>query len=127
MEINIPVSLGELVDKITILEIKKEKIKDPKKNKNIAFELNLLDEKLNPFISSNELLNLKNELKEVNTQLWKIEDEIRKCEKNNEFQEKFISLARKVYITNDKRFELKNEINNRFSSSVKEVKSYEGY
>lgn len=127
MNINIPVSLGELIDKITILEIKQDKIKDSEKNKNITFELNLLIDKLNSFPSNNELVDLKNKLKEVNTQLWDIEDQIRICEKRNNFDREFINLARNVYITNDKRFEIKNKINKKFSSDIQEVKSYEEY
>ena len=127
MNINIPVSLGELIDKITILEIKQDKIKDSEKNKNITFELNLLNDKLNSFPSNNELVDLKNKLKEVNTELWDIEDQIRICEKRNNFDREFINLARNVYITNDKRFEIKNKINKKFSSDIQEVKSYEKY
>lgn len=127
MNINIPVSLGELIDKITILEIKQDKIKDSEKNKNITFELNLLNDKLNSFPSNNELVDLKNKLKEVNTELWDIEDQIRICEKRNNFDREFINLARNVYITNDKRFEIKNKINKKFSSDIQEVKSYEEY
>lgn len=129
MEIQINISLGELIDKITILQIKKEKIKDLEKVKIVSHELELLENSLNSFEKSkkNELENLMTELKKINQKLWIIEDDIRLLEKNKKFDDNFIELARSVYITNDKRFEIKNKINRLFSSNIEEVKSYEEY
>lgn len=124
MKILAPISIGELYDKISILEIKSEKISDTKKLENIKNELYFLNELLNEK-ATNEPLFL--DLKEVNKKLWEIEDDIRLCEKENNFGEKFIELARSVYITNDKRFELKNEINSKYNSLIVEEKSYEKY
>jgi len=115
-----------LIDKISILEIKLEKISDPEKNKNIQIELNLL-ESFYKKIKNNELDEIKDKLKNTNFKLWNIEDEIRACEKNKDFGDNFVELARSVYITNDQRFDLKNSINELFSSEIKEVKSYESY
>ena len=126
MNININVSVAELVDKITILEIKSEKINDIKKLENIKNELALLNKSFKQ-IETEKLLILKDKLKQINLKLWKIEDDIRKCEKNKIFDDSFIQLARDVYITNDKRFNVKNSINELFSSKIKEVKSYEDY
>lgn len=128
MEVNVPISLGELLDKISILEIKKQKIVDKTKNENISKELKSLKSKFNKLnISSNEVEKLYDELKKVNLKLWNIEDEIRILEKNKIFNKKFIDLARSVYITNDKRFEIKNSINSLLESSYVEEKSYEKY
>ena len=129
MEIQINISVGELIDKITILQIKKEKIKDSEKVKIVSHELELLENSLNSFEKSkkNELENLMTELKKINQKLWIIEDDIRLLEKNKKFDHNFIELARSVYITNDKRFEIKNKINRLFSSNIEEVKSYEEY
>lgn len=126
MKVQCQVSLGELVDKITILMIKSDKVSDQEKLKLVGLELQtlqatLLSLKLNgiePHIES---------LKKVNLQLWDIEDLIREKERSKKFDEDFIELARKVYITNDKRFELKNKINDVYGSSIKEVKSYKPY
>ena len=126
MEIRASISVGELVDKITILEIKLNKIKNPEKLQNIKNELNVLNEYFVK-IENDQLNQLKNKLKDTNLKLWQIEDDIRVCEKNKDFSSSFINLARSVYITNDERFELKNSINEIFSSVIKEVKSYEGY
>ncbi len=126
MEINASISVGELIDKITILEIKLQKIKDPKKLENINIELDTLNQHFTE-IKNENLSQLKNNLKEVNLKLWQIEDDIRVCEKNQSFDKNFIELARSVYITNDQRFEIKNSINELFSSEIKEVKSYEQY
>ena len=126
MEIKASISVGELVDKITILEIKLDKIKNTDKLKNIKNELNILQKYFDE-IQNNNLIGLKSNLKDTNLKLWQIEDDIRVCEKNNKFDEGFIHLARSVYITNDKRFEIKNSINQLFSSEIKEVKSYESY
>ena len=126
MEVRASISVGELVDKITILEIKLEKINNPKKLEDVKNELTILN-KYFLEIENIELTKLKNKLKSTNLILWQIEDDIRLCEKNQVFDEDFINLARSVYITNDKRFELKNSINELFSSEIKEVKSYEDY
>ena len=126
MEIKAAISVGELVDKITILEIKTKKIKDQNKLKNVKTELNILNDYFEQ-IKNHELAKLKNDLKDVNMKLWQIEDDIRICEKNQNFDQNFIELARLVYITNDLRFEIKNSINQLFSSEIKEVKSYEDY
>ena len=126
MEIKASISVGELVDKITILEIKLDKIKNTDKLENIKTELNILQKYFDE-IQNNDLIGLKSNLKDTNLKLWQIEDDIRVCEKNNKFDEDFIQLARSVYITNDKRFEIKNSINQLFSSEIKEVKSYESY
>lgn len=129
MEIQINISVGELIDKITILQIKKEKIANRQKVKKVSYELELLEHSLNSFETSktDELKNLMNELKKINQKLWKIEDDIRLLEKNKKFDDNFIMLARSVYITNDERFEVKNKINKLFSSEIEEVKSYEEY
>jgi len=129
MEIQINISVGELIDKITILQIKKEKIANLKKVKKVSYELELLENSLNSFETSKtaELKNLMNELKKINQKLWKIEDDIRLLEKSKKFDDNFIKLARSVYITNDERFEVKNKINKLFSSEIEEVKSYEEY
>ena len=127
MIINIPISLGELIDKISILVIKEKKIKDERKNNLIRAELTLLRKTLNEAANNNSINNYLNQLIDVNSTLWKIEDEIRDCEKNKKFDQKFIELARSVYITNDRRAEIKLEINDRFSSKIVEVKSYTKY
>ena len=127
MIINTPISLGELIDKISILVIKEKKIKDEKKNNLIRKELTLLRKTLNEAANNNSINNYLNQLIDVNSTLWKIEDEIRDCEKNKKFDQKFIELARSVYITNDKRAEIKLEINNKFGSKIVEVKSYTKY
>ena len=127
MIINTPISLGELIDKISILVIKEKKIKDEKKNNLIREELTLLRKTLNDAANNNSINNYLNQLIDVNSTLWKIEDEIRDCEKNKKFDQKFIELARSVYITNDRRAEIKLEINNKFGSKIVEVKSYTKY
>jgi len=129
MEVQINISVGELIDKITILQIKKEKITNLEKVKKVSYELQLLENILNSFEKSkiNELENLMIELKKINQKLWVIEDDIRLLEKNKKFDNNFIELARSVYITNDERFEIKNKINRLFSSDIEEVKSYEEY
>ena len=127
-KIIVEVSIGELLDKISILEIKLEKIKDPQKLKFITNEHSILKNQLDNNVESNDKLNeLFQSLKEINTRLWKIEDDIRILEKEERFDNEFIELARAVYITNDKRFEIKNAINFEFSSEIAEVKSYEKY
>ena len=127
MIINTLISLGELIDKISILVIKEKKITDEKKNNLIREELTLLKKTLNEVANNNSINNYLNQLIDVNSTLWKIEDEIRDCEKNKKFDQKFIELARSVYITNDKRAEIKLEINNKYGSKIVEVKSYTKY
>ncbi|MDA9197846.1 DUF6165 family protein [Acidimicrobiia bacterium] len=128
MKILIPVSVGELVDKITILEIKSNLITDTEKLKNIDKELSSLRKVLDSLkLDSDNLTNMYADLLDTNMKLWQIEDEIRILEKKNDFGENFISLARDVYITNDIRFDIKNKINVFFGSSYKEEKSYEEY
>ena len=119
------ISAGELVDKITILEIKQVKISDTEKLNNINKELLSLNSTMKKFIPNNsKIKNLISELKEVNLKLWDIEEGKRKAEKNNNFDEKFIELARNVYKFNDERAKIKFNINNLLGSNIKEVKSY---
>ena len=127
MIINTPISLGELIDKISILVIKEKKIKDEKKNNLIREELTLLRKILNEAANNNSINNYLNQLIDVNSTLWQIEDEIRYCEKNKKFDQKFIELARSVYINNDRRADIKLEINKKFGSKIVEVKSYTKY
>ena len=127
MIINTPVSLGELVDKISILHIKNINIKDDKKLKLIREELELLNQTLNKHIKKNDIQNYLDSLIEINSKLWVIEDDIRDCERKKKFDQTFIDLARSVYFTNDKRSEVKLEINKKFGSKIIEVKSYEEY
>ena len=127
MIISTPVSLGELVDKISILHIKNKNIKDDEKLKLIREELKLLTITLDDHIKKNDIQEFLDALIKINSELWIIEDEIRDCERSKKFDEKFISLARSVYITNDKRSEIKLDINKKFGSEIVEVKSYEEY
>ena len=128
MKIETPISAGEFLDKISILKIKSFKIKDEEKLKNIKFELEHLNKILEEKLSDYEHLKERGEeLYQVNVSLWNIEDQIRECEKRKQFDEDFIFLARSVYITNDKRFEIKNKINEECGSNFKEEKSYEDY
>ncbi len=127
MIINTPVSLGELVDKISILHIKNINIKDDEKLKLIREELELLNQTLNKHIKKNDIQKYLDSLIEINSKLWVIEDDIRDCERNKKFDQTFIDLARSVYFTNDKRSEVKLEINKKFGSKIIEVKSYEEY
>ena len=122
-----PISLGELVDKISILLIKENNIKDEKKLILIVNELRQLKEILNEAVHDNIIEKYLNQLVDINTKLWKIEDNIRDCEKNKKFGQDFIDLARSVYINNDKRSEIKFEINIKFNSKIIEVKSYKKY
>ena len=120
------ISAGELIDKITILEIKKEKISNKEKLVEVNKELNSLNETLKKSINDqSNIINFKNDLKNINLKLWDIEDGKRSAEKNNKFDAKFIELARSVYKFNDKRAKIKLEINNALGSNIKEVKSYE--
>jgi len=122
------VSVGELFDKISILEIKQEKIKDDKNLKFINDEYNVLKAELNKNIKNDDKLNnLFNLLKEINAKLWVIEDDKRMCEKNKDFGEKFIKLSRDVHFLNDERAKIKLEINNHTGSKIKEIKKYTNY
>ena len=122
------ISTGELFDKITILEIKKNKIKDKSKRNIILKELGSLQEAVNENIEkSKSLSKLYKKLKSVNLKLWKIEDDIRDCERKKIFENKFIKLARAVYFTNDERSRVKNKINSLTKSNISEVKSYKKY
>ena len=127
MLVNIPISLAELLDKISILMIKEIKITDKKKISLVQEELKLLNKTLNKHISKNKIQNYLDSLFEVNSKLWIIEDDIRNCERNKKFDQNFIELARAVYFTNDKRSEIKTKINKEFDSKIVEVKSYEEY
>ena len=127
MIIKIPVSLGELIDKISILIIKEKNITDKKKQSKISKELLLLNKTLNNTIDDKNIINYLNQLVEINSKLWKIEDNIRDCERNKKFDKTFIDLARSVYFTNDKRSEINNSINKKFGSTIVEVKSYKKY
>ena len=128
MIINTPISLGELIDKISILQIKKSNIQKVEKQKFINEELTLLKETLKSVIVDNkDIEEYLNKLIVTNTKLWKIEDDIRTCERQKKFDQKFIELARSVYFTNDKRSKIKHEINKKLGSQIVEVKSYEKY
>ena len=127
MLVNTPISIGELIDKISILIIKKKNIIDVNKLKHIEKELSLLESTLSDSVNDKKVKEFKDSLIEINSTLWKIEDDIRKCEKDKVFDKKFIDLARAVYQTNDKRSEIKLEINEFFGSTLVEVKSYEKY
>ena len=122
------VSVGELLDKISVLEIKKEKIKDPEKLTFINDEYNMLNEQLKNNVKSDEKLNnLFKSLKDINSKLWVIEDEKRQCEKDKDFGEQFIKLSRDVHFLNDERAKIKLDINNHTGSSIKEIKEYTSY
>ena len=127
-QINVPISPGELVDKITILEIKKEFIDDINKLKNIKHEYDLLMQIYSNDVSQTDGVDsLKSKLKNINLSLWKIEDDIRDCERDKIFNERFVKLARDVYFTNDKRSKVKLEINLLLNSTLLEEKSYKDY
>ena len=127
-KILVEVSVGELLDKLSILEIKKEKIKDSEKLKYINDEYAVLKEQLSKNVhSDNTLEKLFNTLKEINSKLWVIEDDKRMCEKNSDFGEKFIKLSRNVHFLNDNRAKIKLEINNHTGSKIKEIKEYTSY
>ena len=122
------VSIGELLDKISILEIKHEKIKDPEKLKFILDEHSILKDQLNKNVKTDEKLdNLFKSLKEINAKLWVIEDDKRQCEKDKNFSEKFVKLSRDVHFLNDDRAKIKLEINNHTGSKIKEIKEYTSY
>ena len=127
-KIIVEVSVGELFDKISILEIKKEKIKDPEKLKFIFNEHSILKNQFEKNVKSDDKLNkLFQDLKEINAKLWVIEDDKRDCEKNKDFGEKFIKLSRDVHFLNDTRAKIKLEMNNHTGSIIKEIKEYTSY
>ena len=127
-KILVEVSVGELLDKISILEIKKEKIKDPEKLKFINDEYDVLKDQFNKNVKSDEKLDsLFKSLKEINSKLWVIEDNKRLCEKNSDFGEEFIKLSRDVHFLNDDRAKIKLEMNNHTGSKIKEIKEYTSY
>ena len=127
-KILVEVSVGELLDKISILEIKQDKIKDLNKLEFINSEHSILKDQLEKNVqSSSQLEQLFNSLKQINAKLWVIEDEKRQCEKDKDFGEKFIKLSRDVHFLNDNRAKIKLEINNLTGSKIKEIKEYTSY
>ena len=127
-KIIVEVSVGELLDKISILEIKKEKIKDPEKLKFISNEHSILKDQFEKNVKSDDKIDrLFQDLKEINAKLWVIEDNKRECEKNKDFGDKFIKLSRDVHFLNDDRAKIKLEINNHTGSTIKEIKEYTSY
>ena len=127
-KIVVEVSVGELLDKISILEIKKEKIKDPEKLRFINNEHDILKDQFLKNVKSDEKLDsLFKFLKEINNKLWVIEDDKRLCEKNSDFGDEFIKLSRDVHFLNDERAKIKLEINNHTGSKIKEIKEYTSY
>ena len=127
-KILVEVSVGELLDKISILEIKQEKIKDAESLKFIKDEYNILKSELDKNVKNDEnLKNLFNSIKEINSKLWVIEDDKRMCEKNKDFGENFIKLSRDIHFLNDNRAKIKLEINNYTGSKIKEIKEYTSY
>jgi peptidoglycan hydrolase CwlO-like protein len=127
-EIRIPISPGELLDKITILQIKAERINDPAKVANVKTELDMLSKVWNKAVEVDaEISALTAELKSVNEALWEIEDDIRDQERNKQFGERFIELARAVYVTNDERANAKKKVNLHLNSTIVEEKSYQDY
>ena len=125
--INVPVSVGELIDKLSILQVKKTKITNPEKLTFIKKEFELLYNLSSEYLNDMQIENLFHDLVTTNTNLWDIEDRLRVLESENRFEGEFIDMARKVYFTNDKRFELKNRINVLTSSEIREVKEYVDY
>ena len=127
-KIIVEVSIGELLDKISILEIKQEKIKDPEKLKFINNEHSILNDQVEKNIKSDDKLNnLYQSLKEINAKLWVIEDDKRQCEKDRDFGDKFVKISRDVHFLNDDRAKIKLEINNHTGSTIKEIKEYTSY
>ena len=127
MLINTQISLGELVDKISILMIKKKNISESIKLHHVSKELEFLQKTLKKYISEDEINKFLLKLVNINSKLWDIEDDIRECERKKLFDQTFIDLARSVYFTNDERAKVKNDINKTFGSELVEVKSYEEY
>ena len=127
-KILVEVSVGELLDKISILEIKQDKIKDPEKLNFINNEHSILKNQFENNVKSDDKLEkLFQDLKDINAKLWVIEDDKRDCEKNKDFGEKFIKLSRDVHFFNDNRAKIKLEINNHTGSTIKEIKEYTSY
>ena len=127
-KIIVEVSIGELLDKISILEIKQEKIKDPEKLRFISNEHSILKKQLDDNVKSDDKINdFFQSLKDINARLWVIEDDKRQCEKDKDFGEKFIKLSRDVHFLNDDRAKIKLEINNYTGSAIKEIKEYTTY
>jgi len=127
-KILVEISVGELLDKISILKVKQEKIKDPEKLKFINDEHNILKDQLDKNVKSDDKLNsLFKSLKDINAKLWVIEDNKRLCEKNSDFTENFIKLSRDVHFLNDDRAKIKLELNNHTGSKIKEIKEYTKY
>ena len=127
-KIIVEVSIGELLDKISILEIKNEKIKDPKKLEYISYEYSILKKQLDDNVKIDDNLNkLFKSLKEINSKLWDIEDNKRQCEKEKDFGDKFIRLSRDVHFLNDDRAKIKLDINSYTGSKIKEIKEYREY
>ena len=127
-KILVEVSIGELLDKISILDIKKDKIKDSKNLEHIEYEYQILKKEYDDKVKSDDKLkSLYLSLKEINSKLWVIEDEKRLCEKNSDFGENFIKLSRSVHFLNDDRAKIKLEINNHTGSKIKEIKEYTKY
>ena len=127
MLINTPISLGELIDKISILIVKQKNIIEENKLELINKELSFLQETLSKYVTKESIDNYLEDLIKINSKLWKIEDDLRECERNKQFDNKFIELARSVYFTNDKRAMIKLDINQSFGSELIEVKSYREY
>ena len=127
MLINTPISLGELVDKISILIIKQKNITDETKLDHVKKELDFLQKTLMNYVQQEEINNYLENLININSKLWNIEDDIRECERKKLFDQTFIDLARSVYFTNDERAKVKNDINKTFGSELLEIKSYEEY
>ena len=124
---NTPISLGELVDKISILIIKQKNITDETKLDHVKKELDFLQKTLINYVQQEEINNYLENLININSKLWNIEDDIRECERKKLFDQTFIDLARSVYFTNDERAKVKNDINKTFGSELVEIKSYEEY
>lgn len=125
--VSVPVSVGEMIDKLSILQIKKTKIKNEEKLTLVNKEFELLYDLSSHYLESSEIESLYNQLCEVNGKLWDIEDRLRVIETEKRFEGEFIEYARKVYFTNDERFRLKNEINQLTNSDIREVKDYVKY
>lgn len=125
--INVPISIGEMIDKLSILQVKKTKVQDEKKLEFINKEFELLYNLSSTFLNNVEIEVIYHELVKVNSALWDVEDNLRIFESEKKFDDEFITLARKVYFTNDERFRLKNEINLISKSEIREVKDYVKY
>ena len=125
--LTVPVSVGELIDKLSILHVKQLKISNEEKLEYVNKEFELLYNISSYYLNNQEIENLYHQLVEINKKLWDIEDKLRVIESENNFDSTFIELARKVYFTNDERFRLKNEINLITSSEIREMKDYKKY